>query len=154
MPGARAHLALTDHEVTAYLNEQPTLILCTLGPDGLPDPVPMWFVRDADGVLLMTTYASSQKVVNLRRAPRVAALVEDGLAYGELRGIQLTGSIEVVDDDDAVLDTMVRVAGKYGGAPDTPETRDALRAQAAKRALLRLVPERTASWDHRKMRTS
>jgi PPOX class probable F420-dependent enzyme len=147
----RDAIALTPDEVSEYLATQKTVVLCSVGPDGLPDPVGMWYLVEPDGSLLMTTYGRSQKVQNVRREPRVAALVEDGEAYGELRGVQLTGPVEIDDDDERVLDVMVRVAGKYSGAPDSPEVRDALRAQAAKRVLLRLVPEKVVSWDHRKL---
>lgn len=158
MANSRARLALTEDEARAYLRDAKTLILCSTGPDGLPDPVPMWFVVDeptADepepGTVLMTTYGKSQKVVNLRRDPRAVGLVEDGTVYGELRGLQLTGRLDVVDDDAEVLDVLVRVATKYSGAVDSPEVRDGLAGQASKRVLLRLVPEKVVSWDHRKM---
>jgi PPOX class probable F420-dependent enzyme len=158
---SRARLALTDEQSRDYLRDSRTVILCTSGPDGLPDPVPMWYVVDepdgsaandaTPGVVAMTTYGKSQKVVNLRRDPRAVGLVEDGEAYGELRGLQLTGRIEVVDDDAAVLETLVRVAAKYSGTPDSPELREGLAGQASKRVLLRLHPEKVVSWDHRKM---
>jgi PPOX class probable F420-dependent enzyme len=158
---SRARLALTAEEARSYLRDAKTLILCSIGPDGLPDPVPMWFVVDdpegepgaagGPGVVLMTTYGKSQKVVNLRRDGRAVGLVEDGTAYGELRGLQLTGTVEVVDDDAAVLDTLVRVAGKYSATPDSEELRQGLAGQASKRVLLRLRPGEVVSWDHRKM---
>jgi PPOX class probable F420-dependent enzyme len=151
---SRARLALTPEEAATYLRDSRTLILCSTGPDGVPDPVPMWYVVDgseAPGVVEMTTYGKSQKVVNLRRDPRAVGLVEDGEAYNELRGLQLTGRIEVVDDDAAVLETLVRVAGKYSGTPDSPELREGLAPQASKRVLMRLHPDEVVSWDHRKM---
>lgn len=158
MANSRARLALTSDEARDYLRQSRTLILCSTGPDGLPDPVPMWFVVDdataaeeEPGLILMTTYGKSQKVVNLRRDPRAVGLIEDGTAYDELRGLQLTGGIEVVDDDAEVLETLVRVGMKYSGAEDTPEVREALAGQASKRVLLRLRPEKAVSWDHRKM---
>jgi PPOX class probable F420-dependent enzyme len=155
---SRARLALSDDEARSYLQDALTLILCSTGPDGLPDPVPMWFVvdgpagpADGPGTVLMTTYGKSQKVVNLRRDPRAVGLIEDGTVYGELRGLQLTGAIEVVDTDAEVLETLVRVAAKYSGTPDSAELRDGLAGQASKRVLLRLRPEKVVSWDHRKM---
>ena len=158
MANSRARLALTADEAATYLRDSKTLILCSTGPDGVPDPVPMWFVVDdagsaeqEPGVVLMTTYGKSQKVVNLRRDPRAVGLVEDGEVYGELRGLQLTGRIEVVDDDAAVLETLVRVAAKYSDTPDSPELREGLAPQASKRVLMRLHPDEVVSWDHRKM---
>ena len=155
MANSRARLALTAEEAATYLRDSKTLILCSTGPDGVPDPVPMWYVVDAGadgpGVVEMTTYGKSQKVVNLRRDPRAVGLVEDGEVYGELRGLQLTGRIEVVDDDAAVLETLVRVAAKYSDTPDSPELREGLAGQASKRVLMRLHPDEVVSWDHRKM---
>ena len=48
----------------------------------------------------MTTYGRSQKVVNARRNPRVALLVESGVRYDELKGVLLRGDAEVVEDDE------------------------------------------------------
>jgi general stress protein 26 len=98
----RASIALTDAEVDALLRAGRTLVLVTNGPDGIPDPVPMWYLVDDDGVVWMRTYAKSQKVVSLERDPRFAALVEDGERYTELRGVQLSGTVELVDDDGVV----------------------------------------------------
>ncbi len=163
MANSRARLALTEDEARGYLRDAKTLILCSTGPDGLPDPVPMWFVVDdaaegseesaagVPGVVLMTTYGKSQKVVNLRRDPRAVGLIEDGTAYDELRGLQLTGEIDVVDDHAEVLEVLVRVAGKYSGTPDSEGLREGLAGQASKRVLLRLRPSKVVSWDHRKM---
>ena len=158
MANSRARLALSSDEARSYLRDSTTLILCSIGPDGLPDPVPMWFVvddpsqaSDEPGILRMTTYGKSQKVVNLQRDARAVGLIEDGTAYDQLRGLQLTGRVEVVDDSAAVLETLVRVADKYSGTPDSPELRSGLSGQASKRVLLRLHPEQVVSWDHRRM---
>ena len=76
MANQRASIALTESEVDALLRAARTLVLVTNGPDGVPDPVPMWFVVDEGGTVLMRTYAASQKVRNLERDARFAALVE------------------------------------------------------------------------------
>ena len=129
------------------------LVLVTLGPDGLPDPVPMWYVLDDSGAVVMRTYARSQKAANLRRDPRVACLVEDGDRYAELRGVQLTGRVELVEDPGWIADVMTRLLVKYEGLPadQVPAAREAARVRAAKQVGLRLLVDRVASWDHRKL---
>jgi PPOX class probable F420-dependent enzyme len=153
MPNRRAEIVLSAGEVATMLERGRTLVLVTLGPDGMPDPVPMWYVLDPAGSVVMRTYARSQKVLNLRRDPRVACLVEDGERYAELRGVQLTGRIELVEDPDWIADVMTRLLVKYEGlaADEVPAAREAVRSQAAKQVGLRLLVERVASWDHRKL---
>ena len=140
---------MTDAEVRAFLAAGRELVLVTYGPDGLPDPVPMWYVLDADGHPVMRTYAKSQKVANVRRDPRCAALVTGGDRYDELRGVQLTGRVETFDDVDEILGVLGAVAEKYVGV--RAEVTPALRDYAGKQTGLRVVADRIASWDHAKL---
>jgi len=150
----RAEIAMTPAEVDSYLAQARTLILATIGPDGVPDPVGMWFVL-IDGDIWMRTYAKSQKVANVRRDARVSALVEDGERYAELRGVQISGTIELSDDLDLICDIAAGLLVKYEGVDprDVPAVREAYRPTAAKQAAMRLVPERVVSWDHAKLAT-
>ncbi len=153
MTNQRAAIAMTAAEADAFLRGGRVCVLVTLGPDGLPDPVPMWYVVDEDGRVLMRTYAKSQKVVNLRRDPRYSALVEAGERYVELRGVQLTGVVELDDDPELVAHIQTGLARKYEGL--APEHAAAFRAAALERAgkqlALRLHVDRLVSWDHRKL---
>jgi PPOX class probable F420-dependent enzyme len=143
----RAQIALSPDEVSAYLDSAKTAVLVTIGPDGVPDPVGMWFVM-AGAELVMRTYAKSQKVRNLGRDPRASVLVEDGETYEALRGVQLTGRVSMSRDVDDVLDVVTELAAKYDGVGELD--RESLREYAGKQAVLRLRPERVVSWDHRK----
>jgi PPOX class probable F420-dependent enzyme len=147
MANRRSQIALSAEEVAAYLASARTAVLVTIGPDGAPDPVGMWFVMDGDD-LVMRTYAKSQKVRNLERNPRGSVLVEDGESYETLRGVQLTGRVSLSRDVDRVLDVVAGLAAKYEGVDDLD--REPLRGYAAKQSVLRLHPERVVSWDHRK----
>jgi PPOX class probable F420-dependent enzyme len=143
----RAAISLSPEEVSAYLASARTAVLVTIGPDGVPDPVGMWFVMEGDDVV-MRTYAKSQKVRNLERDPRVSVLIEDGESYETLRGVQLTGEVTLSRDIDAVLDVVAGLAAKYDGVTDLD--RESLRSYAGKQSVLRLRPEQVVSWDHRK----
>ncbi len=149
----RAEIAMSPDEVREFLATSRTMILTTIGPDGVPDPVGMWFLLDGEDIW-MRTYAKSQKVANLRRDPRVAVLVEDGDRYAELRGVQISGRVELDDDLDRICDIAAGLLVKYEGLAeqDVPAVREAYRASAAaKQVAIRLVPERVVSWDHRKL---
>jgi PPOX class probable F420-dependent enzyme len=146
----RAAIAIDEDERRRYIAAAPTMILVSIGRDGYPHAVPMWFVVDDDGVVYMTTYGRSQKAVNLRRNPRVALLVESGVRYDELKGVLIRGRAEVIDDLELCVRVLSRVHAKQvGGLADGIE--DLMRAQARKRVVLKLTPERITSWDHAKL---
>lgn len=146
----RNAIELSDDERRRYLHEALTIILVSIGRDGYPHAVPMWFVVDDDGAISMTTYARSQKALNLRRNPRVALLVESGVQYDQLKGVLLRGTAEVIDDLEICVRTLMRIQTKHMGAL-APGVEDIMRAQARKRVVLRITPERVASWDHQKL---
>lgn len=149
MPSRRTEIALTTEEQSAILDSFKTAIFVTIGPDGVPDPTAMWFVLDNDGNVVMRTYAKSQKVKNLERDPRVAVLFEDGETYDTLRGLQLTGRIELSRHIDDVLDVVAGLAKKYQGVEAID--REAMRDYASKQAVMRLRVDRVVSWDHTKL---
>src|SRR3954471_18213388 len=75
-------------EVAAFLGEQRVVTCATLGRDGWPHLMPLWFVV-RDGECWTWTYAKSQKIRNLERDARCTLQVEAGEAYNELRGVMM-----------------------------------------------------------------
>lgn len=146
----RHEIALTPAEQRELLEQSHTMTLASIDRRGYPHLVAMWFVVDPDGSILMTTYAKSQKAVNLRRDPRCTLLVERGRRYDELQGVMIRGKATLGDDVEQTLDVLTRIHAKHGGE-QPPGLRDVLRAQARKRVTIRVIPVRTSSWDHRKL---
>src|SRR6185312_3961563 len=93
----RAAIRMTPEEVDAFLAERRSMTMCSIGPDGSIHAVAMWY-GFLDGCITVETKAKSQKVQNLRRDPRLTVLLEDGDYYDELRGVELVGRGEVIDD--------------------------------------------------------
>jgi nitroimidazol reductase NimA-like FMN-containing flavoprotein (pyridoxamine 5'-phosphate oxidase superfamily) len=145
----RRQIRMTPDEQEAFLDSARTIVLCSLDREGFPHAVAMWFCR-IDGLVHMTTYRKSQKAVNLRRDARATLLVESGARYDELRGLMIRCRAEVLDDPELCLEVLSRIHAKHGGSTG-PETLEALRAQAAKRSVLRFHPLRVSSWDHSKL---
>lgn len=146
----RDEIRMTDEEVEAFLDERRTLHVASINADGTPHLVPMWFAR-ADGAIAFWTYGKSQKVVNLRRDPRITVMVETGHEYDELRGISIAGRARIVDDPDEVLRFGEGVYERYWG-PITDDTiREGVRAMGAKRVVVLVEAEKVTSWDHRKL---
>jgi len=147
----RKAIALTADEQRRYLADSHTIILTSLDARGYPHSVAMWYAVDGDGSVIMTTFAKSQKALNLRREPRCALLVESGRTYEELKGLLIRGQASVEQDEEKVLDVLEKVHAKYGMPGSAEGMRDAMRGQARKRVVIRIRPERVASWDHRKL---
>ena len=146
----RDQIRMTEGEVEAFLAERHTMDVATIGPDGRPHLVAMWYGFFADGSLGFWTYGRSQKIVNLRRDRRLTCLVEAGEEYAELRGVELVCDGTVVDDREEVLDIGASVFDRYSG-PYTPEARPLLEQMGAKRAAVRIEVLDVVSWDHRKL---
>ena len=103
MPSRRDQIRMSDEELRAFLAEQWIVSCATIGPQGRPHLVPLWYV--ADGIELRGwTYAKSQKARNLDRDPRTTLQVEDGVQYDELRGTMLECDVEVERDPERVAE--------------------------------------------------
>ena len=147
----RKAIELTDAEQRRFLEESHTIVLTSLDRRGYPHPVAMWYVVDPDGAVAMTTFAKSQKALNLRRDPRCALLVETGRTYPELKGLLIRGRATLEEGTEKVLDVLERVHAKYGMPGSAEGMRDVMRGQARKRTIVRVHPERVSSWDHAKL---
>ena len=99
----RDQITMTDAEIAEFLAPPRNLQVATINRDGTPHLVTMYYAV-IDGRIAFWTYRKSQKVLNLRRDPRITVLVEDGKAYGELRGVQMAGRAILSDDHEAVMD--------------------------------------------------
>ena len=140
---------MTADEANALLAGSRKLQLATLNPDGTPHLVTMFYVMQ-DGQIAFWTYRASQKARNMQRDHRVTCLVEDGVDYFELQGVQVRGRVEIVDDPAEVLRIGGAIAAGLSGIPE--EGRDDYVAYTARKRLGYYVkPAHISSWDHRKL---
>ncbi len=147
----RSQIKMSPGEIDAFLAEERTTTMCTIHPDGSIHAVAMWYAL-LDGGLAVETKAKSQKVQNLRRDPRVTFLVESGDTYESLRGVELVGRAEIVDDPDALWALGVSMHERYVGPYDDSQ-RQVVEIMMHNRVGVRIAVDRTVSWDHRKLAT-
>jgi PPOX class probable F420-dependent enzyme len=102
MAGRRDAIKMSDEEIRTFLAAGRDLQVASINADGTPHLVTMWYAM-RDGEIAFWTYAKSQKVVNLRRDPRLSVLVAMGEVYDQLKGVSIIGRAEIVDDPEAVL---------------------------------------------------
>src|ERR1700688_1724415 len=110
----RRAIQMTPEEVDAFLAERRAMTMCSIGADGSIHAIAMWY-GFLDGCIAVETKAKSQKVQNLRRDPRLTVLVEDGDYYEELRGVELVGRAEIIDDPERMFALGVDVFTRYYG---------------------------------------
>lgn len=148
----RDQIKMTDEEIEELLHGRHTLNVATFNHDGSIHLVAMWY-GFIDGCPAFETYARSQKVLNLRRNPSITVLVEDGDDYDELRGVELVGRAEIIeqDDEERLVEVARSVVSRYYPIDDPADLEAAARGLMAKRVGIKVVPEKVVSWDHRKL---
>jgi PPOX class probable F420-dependent enzyme len=145
----RDRVTMTPSQTAAMLASHRKVQLGTLNPDGSIHLVTMYYAM-LGGEIAFWTYRSSQKALNLARDPRITCLVEDGDAYFDLRGVQVTGTVRVVSDPDGVLEIGRLIAGSMAGVP-ADGVEEYVQNAARKRVGYLVQPQRIVSWDHGKL---
>ncbi len=130
MASGRGSVQMTEAEIEEFLTANMKVQVATIGPDGTPHLTTLFYVVE-DGRIAFWTYGASQKVVNLRRDPRISCLVEE---YDDIRALgakvarQMAGGVDLGDFGDEIVEK-----------------------QARKRVGIVVEPHKVASWDHAKM---
>lgn len=156
---ARKEISFTPAEIETFLAEEMTLIVTTIGKNGYPHTAPMWYFME-DGKIVFRSFTKSQKIVNLKRDPRLTVLIERGIAYTELQAVMIKGTARLIDgadDPQYVLEAYRRLAARYPMAGPEPvemgseALQQAFGRFASKNTVIVVEPERVISWDHRKL---
>jgi hypothetical protein len=140
---------MTSQELDEFLGYERTCRVATVRSDGTPHVIPMWFVWDGTG-LWLNSLVRSQRWADLQRDPRVAVVIDAGIQYSDLRGVELAGRVTQVGEaprtnrpDPRLAEAELAFSRKY-------HNRDDFRPDGG-HAWLSLVPTRVVSWDFRKM---
>lgn len=148
-------IAMSDAERDEFLAAERTCRVATVGADG-PHATPLWFGWDGR-CLWLYSIVSSQRWTDLMRDPRIGVVVDAGVEYLELRGVEITGSVEIVGPvprtaeagSIAELADVERLfARKYMSSPETPNDQ---MFHDGRHAWLRVRPNKIVSWDFRKL---
>ena len=90
-------IMMTPGELDEFLATQRTCRVATVSADGAPHVSTLWFAWDGTSLWLYSI-VRSRRWTELRRDPRVAVVVDTGEEYGELRGVELSGTVEFVGE--------------------------------------------------------
>jgi general stress protein 26 len=147
MSSKRRSIKFTPEEQEEFVKKNQKASLATLDKDGFPHVVAMNYFYQ-DGIFYMTSYGKAQKVINIRRNPKVGLMIETGRVYNELQGVLVRGHCELIEDATQVklsFRRMGEVQGEKAGVPSEAS------ASMPKRVVLKIVPEKITSWDHTKL---
>jgi PPOX class probable F420-dependent enzyme len=146
----RDAIRMSEAEVEAFVAECRNLQVATLDKAGAPHLTTVWFAY-REGEFLFETYGSSQKIVNLRRDPRVAVLCEKGESYDELRGVSVQGRAEIVESGARADELMRAIISRIHPGVGPEKVGDLAAQMLRKRVVVVVRPEKLISWDHRKI---
>jgi PPOX class probable F420-dependent enzyme len=147
---------MANDEIWRFLASPRTAVLSTLGKDGFPHSVGMWFVPfEESRELHMWAYAKSQKIQNLVRDPRCSVMIEEGDGYDALKGVLVQARAHLVDDLSEIEFIGRQLYERYT-YPVTGIEVDAgphleISRQARKRKGIVIPMQRIASWDHSRL---
>ncbi|MHB8319201.1 MAG: pyridoxamine 5'-phosphate oxidase family protein [Acidimicrobiales bacterium] len=142
-------IKMTPEEVDNFLRERRPMTMCTINHDGTIHAVAMWY-GFLEGSIAIESKSKAQKIKNLRRDPRMTCLFEAGEYYEELRGVELVGKAEFVEDAERMWPLGVSVFERYY-REYTDDARSAIETMLHNRVVVKLIVERTVTWDHRKL---
>ena len=139
---------MSDDERDAFLAEQRTCRVATIGPDG-PHATPLWFCWTS-GYLWLYSITRSQRWADLMRDGRIGVVVDAGVDYLELHGVEINGVAETfgevprTGEPNPELEPVEAEFGRkyFGGADMFHDQRH---------AWLRVTPTKISSWDFRKL---
>jgi nitroimidazol reductase NimA-like FMN-containing flavoprotein (pyridoxamine 5'-phosphate oxidase superfamily) len=134
---------MTPEEVDAFLRAERTCRVATVRGDGAPHVVPLWFVWH-EGSIWINNLRRARRSRDLEAGSAVALCIDTGVEYFELRGAVVYGTPQTVDPEDPALAPVRQGFGdKYFGGNQVPDVKS--------HQWLRVVPDRIASWDFRKI---
>jgi PPOX class probable F420-dependent enzyme len=132
---------LADERIQRYLGTKEVVVLATLGADGAPHGMAMWFLHTPDAILMLTV-ADLQKVRDLRRDPRVAVVAESVVDDGP-RGLSVRGRAEILDDSPERRAFVEAFLAKYH---PRLERLWGARAMPPNRIMFKIAPSHVRSW--------
>lgn len=141
---------MTDDEIHEFLHLRQTMNIASFGPDGNIHLVAMWYGFLGENAAF-ETFTKSQKVLNLRRDPRITVLVEDGDVYEKLRGVEIVGHAVIHEDRDTLMSVAGSVVERYFPVENPDDIPMMAEALSTKRVAIEIVPEKIVSWDHGKL---
>ena len=143
-------IRMSEDEALAFLRAHRRLQVATLNSDGSAHLSTVWYAMH-EVAPCFVTYTKTQKIVNLRRDPRITVSVDTGDDYESLQGVVVYGLARLLTDLDA-LPYLRQIVGARDHQATVAEIEQQSIALADKRTVVVVQRQRMVSWDHRKLK--
>ena len=108
----------------------------------------LWYLAEDDGSFTLNTCEDNVHVENIRRAPRVAVLIDSPDA--PFKSVHMNG-VATVTDTAATPEEIGRLYERYLGGPDAATEYGRMLVSGGTRMSIRFDPQRTRSVDMAKL---
>ena len=132
----------TNAKIDNLLRQTMIGFLSTLNQDGSPNTMPLWYEWDGERILMFSG-AEAAKIRRLRRDPRAALCIAEGVGLMEA-WVSVEGTVERIDDLQRTRDFACRLAERYY-EPDRAKQAIESWSKADGMVLLDLKPTRIRS---------
>jgi nitroimidazol reductase NimA-like FMN-containing flavoprotein (pyridoxamine 5'-phosphate oxidase superfamily) len=143
---------MTSDELDEFLATERTCRVATIGRDG-PHATPLWFGWDGTHLWLYSI-VKSQRWTDLQRDPRIGVAIDTGVEYLELRGVEITGTVEEVGEiprTGAPCDELTAIEAVFARKYMSSPSGGGEMFHDGRHGWLRVQPAKIASWDFRKL---
>lgn len=139
--------AMTADQITMFLEEPRIARVASVRSDGRPHVVPVWYEWDGE-CLRFEAQATSVKIKNLKRDPRVSVLVDMTHGGMQYKGVILEGVARIRERPEKTTPIAERIFRRYLGKEglDAPTPRRLIYENDP--VIAELTPTRVITWDN------
>lgn len=131
---------MDDAQAQSFLDRMLTATVSTVGPDGAPHSVPVWY-RFSGDVFTVWTDTSRLWVKNIERSPLVSIVVAEHVP--PFAAVVARGAAEVAVDEPGTDEEIRKIAERYLPAH---EVGDYVAQWGGLRTIVRIKPRQMRSW--------
>lgn len=132
----------TREQVERFLKTQQTMRLATVGGDGTPHVVPVWYMYE-NGAFYVGTHTRTAKARNVDKTGCAAFCIDVGVHSPDIFGVSGHGKASLLRDDVAAIAS--RILSRYYDTMDDPAAQELL---ADTDCIIRITPDSMASWSY------
>ena len=125
----------------------PTVNVATVGRDGAPHVVPLWFVWPEEAIYV-STRRDGRTWANVSADPRIAMTIDLGRSWVEIAGIEIRGRAELLPAEHADMRQPISAWHEKYRPLLSGEGFARFAEEIRALVFLRVEPERIVAWDH------